>query len=235
MTIKGWPSSDKLEATGNGLQYATVNPMGSKRHGADVFAFQHVAVVGADAAETGTTQYIVKATGHIAKIGNIVRFTSGAAQYEFATVVYVEANYIHLGQKLDGLPTNGDTFDILRYALPELSGTSGATTVSFTTPQRAMVFKTRVDYSATPVTTAAYTELTASTSTAIYLLNIFDSSGYPIILATGGAGAESDLLYIPPGGFPGPTEVYIAAGTRLSIKAIGATASTGDLVLNATN
>ena len=61
-------------------------------------------------------------------------------------------------------------------------------------------------------------------------LTHFDSSGQAMIIATGGAGSEVDQLYVPPGG--GDFPLLIAAGTRLSIKALTATASSGYLLVN---
>jgi hypothetical protein len=120
------------------------------------------------------------------------------------------------------------------YYVLEADPTTGALAVTTATATKTMSYKDRHDYTVN-VTTAAYTELIASTAAAIYVLNIFDSSGETMILATGAAASETDLLYIPPGGFNAPMEIYIAAGTRLSIKALSATATSGEIVLNATN
>ena len=89
----------------------------------------------------------------------------------------------------------------------------------------------RNDYSSTNVTTGAYVELIASTSGEINRLHIFDSSGEIMILATGAAASETDIFYIEPGG-PGPVDVNIPAGTRVSVRALSADATLGDLVIN---
>lgn len=89
----------------------------------------------------------------------------------------------------------------------------------------------RNDYSSGNVTTAAYTQLIASTSSAVTELEIFDSSGQTLVLATGAAASEVDKLYIVPGG-NGRIPVSIAASTRISIKAVSATADTGEIVIN---
>lgn len=86
------------------------------------------------------------------------------------------------------------------------------------------------DYTSTSVTTAAYTQLVASTSAAITHLSIFDSSGQAMILATGAAASEVIKLYIPPGG--GEFDLAIPISTRISIKALTATASSGYNLLN---
>lgn len=92
--------------------------------------------------------------------------------------------------------------------------------------------KVNYNYGSGSVTTAAYVEIVASTAGAIATLTVFEGSGQGMVLATGAASSEVDLLYIPPGGFDGPVNVSIAASTRLSIKAIGGTASTGRFIAN---
>lgn len=91
----------------------------------------------------------------------------------------------------------------------------------------------RNDYVGTPVTTGAYVQLVAATSGIINQLHIFDSSGETLVLATGAAAAEVDQFYIPPGGLNATMDLNIAAGTRLSVKAISANATVGELVITA--
>lgn len=86
------------------------------------------------------------------------------------------------------------------------------------------------DYASTNVTTAAYTQLVASVSQNTHKIQIFDSSGETMILALGAAGAETDLMYIFPGGIE--HNVYIPVGQRLSIKAKTANATSGYIVAN---
>jgi hypothetical protein len=87
------------------------------------------------------------------------------------------------------------------------------------------------DYGTTPVTTAAYVELVASTGDQIRKVQIFDSSGETLEFATGAAGAEVPLFYIFPGGVE--TLVDIPLGTRLSLKAVTANATAGYFAMNA--
>ena len=84
---------------------------------------------------------------------------------------------------------------------------------------------TRIDYTGSPVTTAAYTTLVASASAAIKQLQIFDSSGQTLVLAIGAAASEVDQIYIPPGGTI--VNLAIPASTRISIKAVTANATSG--------
>jgi len=89
----------------------------------------------------------------------------------------------------------------------------------------------RHDYSSVTVTTAAYTELVASTSAYFSELQIFDSSGQTLFLAIGAAASEVDKLYIFPGG-NGNLKAAIPSGSRISIKAVSADADAGELSIN---
>lgn len=86
-------------------------------------------------------------------------------------------------------------------------------------------------YSSTNVTTGAWVQLIASTAAAINCITVFDSSGQTLKLGTGAAGFETIALIVPPGGLGGCIPLHIDAGTRISIEAISATASTGELDL----
>jgi hypothetical protein len=86
------------------------------------------------------------------------------------------------------------------------------------------------DHSTTPVTTAAYIQVVALVATAVTKIQIFDSSGETLILALGGAGFETDLMYIFPGGVE--HNVYIPVGQRLSIKAKSGNATSGYFCAN---
>lgn len=81
------------------------------------------------------------------------------------------------------------------------------------------------------ISTAAYTELDASLNQNIRAIQVFNSTGETLVLATGAAASEVDKAYIFPGG---QAEIpFIAASTtRLSVKAISATTSSGELTLN---
>lgn len=89
----------------------------------------------------------------------------------------------------------------------------------------------RNDYTSTSVTTSAYVQLVASLSSACSEIEIFDSSGQTLVLATGAASSEVDQMIIFPGG-NGRVPLAIAASTRVSIKALSATANTGEIDIN---
>lgn len=97
---------------------------------------------------------------------------------------------------------------------------------------KSAVFHVRNDYVSTPVTSAAYFELVASTPDIVNQLYIFDSSGQTLHFATGGAGSEVDQMFIVPGGND-IVNLGIAAGTRISIKAVATSATAGEIDVNA--
>ncbi|HEX6284094.1 MAG TPA: hypothetical protein VFZ71_04440 [Pyrinomonadaceae bacterium] len=84
----------------------------------------------------------------------------------------------------------------------------------------------------TNVTSGAYQELIAATARAYRGLEIFDSSGYPMYLATGAAGSETVIGYIMPGGNATKFNRQIPAGTRLSVRAVETTADQGEILVN---
>lgn len=110
-------------------------------------------------------------------------------------------------------------------------GGGGGTTVitgNVNTTGKQSVALVRVDYSGTPVNTVSYTTLVASLSSNVTQLFIFDSSGQTLVIATGPGGSEVDRIYITPGG-NGEMNLAIPAGTRVSVRAISATANVGEL------
>jgi hypothetical protein len=87
-------------------------------------------------------------------------------------------------------------------------------------------------HSSSAVSTSAWTELEDATTLTINRLEIWDSSGETLKLGVGAAGAEQDLCLIPPGGNPGLMDILIPQGMRLAVKAVSATTSVGELVIN---
>lgn len=98
---------------------------------------------------------------------------------------------------------------------------------------RSKVLLATINYVSTNVTTSAYTEITASTTGAINRLYIADTSGSALIIAVGSAGSENDQLYVGPGGSDAPYELNVPSGSRLSIKALDTSATSGRLILTA--
>jgi hypothetical protein len=81
-------------------------------------------------------------------------------------------------------------------------------------------------YSSTNVSTSAYTELFSSTPIACSKLEILDTSTKILKLAVGPDGSEVDICTIAVSGTI-VVPYYIPQGSRISIKAIDATASSG--------
>ena len=108
---------------------------------------------------------------------------------------------------------------------------SDQSTLNITQAGRSVRNRARIDYTSTSVTTGAYVQLLLSTAGAVNEVEIFDSSGQTLVLATGLAASEVDQVYIFPGG-NGRIPLAIAASIRVAIKAVSATASTGEISVN---
>lgn len=106
---------------------------------------------------------------------------------------------------------------------------SDQSTVSVTQGGLAYADSARNDYTSTAVTSGAWVQLIAATAAVAKGLYLFDSSGQTLELGFGAAAAESRRLIITPGGFDGLVQLAIPAGTRLSLRAISATANTGEI------
>jgi hypothetical protein len=87
------------------------------------------------------------------------------------------------------------------------------------------------DHTSVSITTSAYTQLVASTTTATTSVEIFDSSGECLILAVGAAASEVDQIYIFPGG-NSIVPLLIPASSRVSVKAKTAATAAGYLAIN---
>ena len=83
-----------------------------------------------------------------------------------------------------------------------------------------------LSYSATNVTTSAYVTQWASTPTAASHLQICDTSGQVLKIAVGAATFEFDIATVQVSGCV-VVPIYIAPNTRISLKAISASATTG--------
>jgi hypothetical protein len=150
------------------------------------------------------------AAGDIIGAGGAAPYTSGAAVQAQAVIAYL-------------VGYNGATHTEVRL-------NANGNLVAESVPKNVIedVFQ---DYSITPVTTLAWVQIVAATAAKIEWMDIFDSSGQTLEIARGGAGAEVRIGYILPGG----CRIYeeIAAGTRLSVRAVSADANAGTLVINA--
>jgi hypothetical protein len=89
----------------------------------------------------------------------------------------------------------------------------------------------RYDYTVA-VTTGAWTELDAALDATTGWIELFDSSGQTMELGQGPAGSETRICLVPPGGFAVPRALLLPQGMRLSIRAVSADATSGELVIN---
>lgn len=91
------------------------------------------------------------------------------------------------------------------------------------------------DCTASPITTTAYTEIVASAPTTFSHIQFgffqATGNGAQAFLARGESGAEQDILSNSIFALSA-VPYYIEKGTRLSLKAIGATISTGYLIVS---
>jgi len=110
-TIKGYPSQLKKDSTSS--EFVTVNPIGQGRYGVDQSGGT-VTNAASDVSEVGSTKCEIVATGHIAVIGDVVRWTSGPNSGTEAIVIDVETNLITLGTCYSVNIAAGDAFDILK-------------------------------------------------------------------------------------------------------------------------
>lgn len=102
-------------------------------------------------------------------------------------------------------------------------------------PGKPAVLTARNNYASVSVTTGAWVQLVAATpvgtTKSISEIEIFDSSGQTLQLGFGGAGSEVAQIYILPGG-NGKIPLMVPSNTRISIKAVSATASVGEIDIN---
>jgi len=116
-------------------------------------------------------------------------------------------------------------------ALSYNGGVADANTIRVAPVSHGVVTTSRNNYASTPVTTGAWVQLIASTASAVNMMEIFDSSGQTMEIGTGAAASETRLVIVFPGG-NGQIPVNIPAGTRVSVRAVSASASVGELDIN---
>lgn len=135
MSVKGYPSQTALER--GKADFATVEPVRGQQRGLSVNAHVYVYIVTSDAAEAGSTTSIINATANVARVGDIINFTSGAFLNTEVKVEAVTANTITLVQDMPSAIATGVTFEILRPKYPVV-GVDGS--ISVTTSQGPVQF-----------------------------------------------------------------------------------------------
>ncbi len=244
MSIKGY--ADKTKADAGAPDYATLNPVREQQYGIDVIAHTFFQNIGSDAAEAACTTRIITATSHSALVGDVISWTSGSLNTKEYRVSAVATSTITVSEAMSVAPTAADTFNILRQkaglvesnggisvslANDTNTGLVGADTLRFVEGGRTRGIAP-VSYDHTvPVTTAAYTQIIASTAAEVTSLYVSDTSGSFIILAVGGAGTEVDQIYLSPG-FAGWIPLRIAASSRIAIKALNTNTAAGLFIIS---
>lgn len=167
--------------------------------------------------------------GDIVKLLSLLVFLVGSAQAATISKTY-KTNQATM-----------DTGDGVKFQASPILGLNGSTLVpmvvnssgSLVTVAGGQTYVTRARnvYSSTNVTTGAWVELVASTPSAISVLEIYDSSTQTLEIGIGAAAAEVAKIYIIPGGNR-QVPLLIPAASRISVRAVSATASTGELTIN---
>jgi len=101
------------------------------------------------------------------------------------------------------------------------------------TTGRVVAQLAHLSYVSSPVSSAAYTTLVASTAATINELFVAETSGTYQILAVGAPGSEVPTIYMGPGG--NTYDVAIPAGSRISLKnndSVTTTSSTGQISIS---
>jgi hypothetical protein len=198
--------------------------------------------------------YEIELTAHGASVGDIMKMDTGTiVDYEFEIQKIINANKFYILPI--ATPVVAEQAEILGFTSQRTDrkgNLSVAVTVNTagiaseaTLQQTNQILGTdiynllapfvngfaRLDFSATNVTSSAYVELDPGVNCEVVEVQIFMSSGQPLYLAFGGAGSEVDQQIIIPGG-NGLFKLVIPNNTRLSVKSLGATVSSGELILN---
>ncbi len=130
----------------------------------------------------------------------------------------------------------GGTVDVSNLPASVAVGTQAAdaSTIRTTEGSRTYADSARYDYTGGSVTTAAWTQVIAATLAPMNFVCVTDQSGQIMLLGAGAVASEATIFMIPRG-FSGCIPLRISSATRLSLKAVSATASTGDFVLSGMN
>lgn len=120
------------------------------------------------------------------------------------------------------------TLALLLFFISPVSFAGSTTAIQ---PGRKLITTVRNAYASTNVTTSAWVELVSSMPVTTSVMEIFDSSGQTLKIGFGASGSEITQLYVFPGG-NGTIPVEVPVDTRVSIRAVTGTASSGELDIN---
>lgn len=114
---------------------------------------------------------------------------------------------------------------------PALGPQTPGQSLSVVPAQDASVILFRNDYGGTPITVGNYLQVVAATTANVRKIYSFDSSGSLMVIAVGAMGSEVPQAYIPPGGSAAGVDLFIPAGSRVSVTAVDVDATVGQLAL----
>lgn len=127
MSLKGYASQLKISGVHEN-EFATVEHIRREQQGLSVLAHQFVRLIGSDAAEAASAQRDIKATGHAAQKGDVIRVTSGTHSGRETKVRSVATDNIYLVD--DITLANTDTFEIYRHKYPTVDSTGKVETTA---------------------------------------------------------------------------------------------------------
>lgn len=137
---KGYPSKERDLTLQQHDVYVTAEPVREKQVGESVVAHQYVYAVGTDDVEASSTTQILNLTAHSVKIGDIIRFTSGALSGQEVKVSDIpSANTVKLSEVTSVAASAADTIQILRHKYPVINA-DGSIPVSTTLVATPILF-----------------------------------------------------------------------------------------------
>lgn len=225
-SVGGYVSALQLDGSGNGIT-STAGAMNVSLVGGATSALQSPLNVSAASIDTKTPILgQALATGSVpvvltaAQIATLTPLASVSVSnfpaLPSSNITQIGGTAITLGQKTSAA---------------SLPVTLASDYVALSPKGRGVLTPFRNAYGSVNVLTGSYTQVTAVTSAQINEIEIFDSSGQTMAIAIGAAAAEVVQAYIFPGG-NGRMPLLIPAGSRISIIAISASATLGEIDIN---
>lgn len=99
--------------------FPSVEPIRPWQDGMSVISNTFLLNVISDSAETGSFDYVIKATAHVARRGDVISVTSGTFSGYETKVLKTAADLIYVADPV--ALANGNTFDILRHKYPTVN------------------------------------------------------------------------------------------------------------------
>lgn len=259
MSIKGHPLQQGSSFCQEQPHFTTVQKAGQDKYGIDMLPkYGFIAnedIITALSYDDITRLWTVTIAGHGAKKHNFVRFVDGSEiGNESPIYSIVDVNNFKLYGKthLDNIQV-GDTLQIIRYLTPaadangalSIGAPIGGSTAAKQDAQTALLQQIAdnqnlpiksfgiLDFASTNVDNTAYVEVKNDVgATPIKKVQIFMSSGEPLIIGFGAIGVETPQGLMIPGG-NGYIDLEMPANTRVSVKAVNAvTVNDGVILMN---